>query len=53
MNDTTEPRYTVEQLGYRDFGVWDDQEQKWVLEGDLDACEKKADQLNKERPDAP
>lgn len=45
-----EPRYRIEQLGYRDFGVWDDQEESWVLTGDLDDCEDRADCLNKERP---
>jgi hypothetical protein len=48
--DTTEPRYTVEQLGYRDYGVWDSQDERWVLEGDRDDCDDKAEHLNKERP---
>lgn len=48
--DTAELRYVVEQLGYRDFGVWDRQAEEWVFEGDRDDCEDKADRLNKEMP---
>ena len=48
MNDTTEPRYIVEQLGHSDYGVWDNDDDKWVFEGGLADCEDAADRLNEE-----
>jgi hypothetical protein len=52
MTDTTEHRYLVEQLGHSDFGVWDNEDDRWVFEGSRADCEDQADRLNEseERP---
>ncbi|MFH0246411.1 hypothetical protein ACGRHY_29220 [Streptomyces sp. HK10] len=41
-----EPRYVVEQLGYRDYGVWDTRNERWVTDGSQDHCEATAGRLN-------
>ena len=46
------PRYTLEQLGYSDWGVLDNKTETWVYEGcNRDAAEDKRDALNKEHGD--
>jgi hypothetical protein len=43
---TREARYQVEQLGYSDFGVWDNQDDRWVFEGNRNDCEDQVALLN-------
>lgn len=49
--DMNEPRYQVEQLGHADFGVWDDQDERWVFEGNRNDCEDEAERLNEKASD--
>lgn len=52
MNGTNQRRYLVEQLGFSDFGVWDNERDQWVFEGSRADCDDQADRLNEneERP---
>lgn len=41
-------RYQVEQVGHRDYGVWDDEDERWVVTAtNQDDAENMAERLNR------